>query len=348
MNRQDHILGCILGTAVGDAIGLPREGLSARRAEQIFGCTPLTHRLIFGCGMCSDDTEHTVMVGLALLETMGDPEKFAKAFARRMRWWFARIPAGVGLGTAKACVRLWLGVRPDRSSVNSAGNGAAMRAAILGVLARDDEHAEKLVRASTAVTHRDPRALRGAIVISNLARWASTPEAKRLALETALAEHLRDEPLEENLALAYHAACEGVSPQAFAEQLGQPKGISGFVDHTVPAAVYCWLLHRGSFRDAVETAVCLGGDSDTVAAITEALAGTELGADAIPDEWLINLKEWPCSVSWMKQLADALAKQQVGGAPAVPKYSGILALIRNVMFTAVVLSHGFRRLLPPY
>lgn len=348
MDRQSHILGCILGTAVGDAIGLPREGLSARRAERMFGASPLSHRFLLGRGMCSDDTEHTVMLGLALLASEGEPQRFAVEFARRLRWWFARIPAGIGLGTAQACLRLWLGVRPDRSGVKSAGNGSAMRSAILGLIARDEQHVKQLVQASTAVTHTDPRAHEGAIVVANLSRWVCVEERERAPLDDVLTEGVQDGQLRNNLLLAMQAAQEGVTPQEFAKQLGQPKGISGFVNHTVPAAVYCWLAHRGSFRDAVEAAVGLGGDSDTVAAITGALTGTELGAFAIPEDWLDNLREWPCSVQWMTRLAEALAQQQAGGSPASPRYSGALALSRNVLFTSVVLLHGFRRLLPPY
>ncbi|MEO0477379.1 MAG: ADP-ribosylglycohydrolase family protein [Planctomycetota bacterium] len=348
MNRQDHILGCILGTAVGDAIGLPREGLSARRAERIFGGPPLDHRFFFGRGVCSDDTEHTVMLGLAFLASEGEPKRFAAEFARRLRWWFARIPAGIGLGTAKACLKLWLGARPDRSGVNSAGNGPAMRSAILGLIARDEQHATQLVQTSTAVTHKDPRAHQGAIVIANLARWVTLPESERQTVDAVIFEGVGDEQLRENLTHALNDANKDVAPDDFAKQLGQAKGISGFVNHTVPAAVYCWLRHRGSFRDTVETAVCLGGDSDTVAAIAGALAGTELGVEAIPEDWLSNLKDWPCSVQWMQQLAEALAAQNASQSTAPPSYSGTNALIRNVLFTAIVLLHGFRRLLPPY
>jgi ADP-ribosylglycohydrolase len=348
MNHQQHILGCILGTAVGDAIGLPREGLSARRAERMFGAAPLRHRFMLGRGMCSDDTEHTVMLALAYLSSAGEPERFTRDFARRLRWWFARVPAGIGLGTAKACVRLWLGARPDRSGVNSAGNGPAMRSAILGLIARDEQHAKQLVNTSTAVTHNDARAHEGAMVIANLSRWLTAEHEKRVPLETVLFDGVEDMQLRDNLLLASQAAREGVHPTDFAKQIGQPKGISGFVNHTVPAAVYCWLSHRDSYRDAVETAVCLGGDSDTVAAITGALAGIELGVEAIPEDWLAKLHEWPCSVDWMTRLAEAVAQQRAGEKPTAPRYSGLLASARNVLFTAVVLTHGFRRLLPPY
>ena len=58
-HRSDQIAGVILGTAVGDALGLPREGLSRRRAGKLFGDPPLGHHFLFGRGMVSDDTEHT-------------------------------------------------------------------------------------------------------------------------------------------------------------------------------------------------------------------------------------------------------------------------------------------------
>ncbi len=60
---QDHIIGCILGTAVGDALGLPYEGLSRRRAARMLG-PPDRFRFLFRRGMVSDDTEHTCIVVL--------------------------------------------------------------------------------------------------------------------------------------------------------------------------------------------------------------------------------------------------------------------------------------------
>lgn len=348
MNRQDHILGCILGTAVGDAIGLPREGLSARRAGRMFGGPPLGYRFMFGRGMCSDDTEHTVMVGQALIASDGDAERFASDFARRLRWWFARVPAGIGFGTCRACVKLWIGVSPTRSGVKSAGNGPAMRSAVLGVAACNEAEMQRLVEASTAVTHADPRAGQGAAVIARLARWASTPAEERGGFEAALFMGVEDIQLRSHLELAVRSAEAGLTPDAFARQLDQQHGISGFVNHTVPAAVYSWLANRGSYRDAVEAAVCLGGDSDTVAAITGALAGTELGPDAIPQEWIAGLREWPCGVEWMKRLSQSLSDRQERQMQSAPEVHGFKMIVRNAFFTAVVLTHGMRRLFPPY
>src|SRR5262245_5586296 len=159
IDRCDRIAGVILGTAVGDALGLPREGLSRRRARRLFGDGPLRHRLVFGCGMVSDDTDHGCLVGQALLEAPMDAGKFARSLARRLRWWLAGLPAGVGLGTARAIFKLWCGWPPERSGVWSAGNGPAMRAALIGAcLANDPEKITNFIRASTRLTHTDPRA----------------------------------------------------------------------------------------------------------------------------------------------------------------------------------------------
>ena len=101
----------------------------------------------------------------------------------------ARSSAGVGFATARACVRLWLGVPPERSGVNSAGNGPAMRSAILGaVFAREPERRREFVRASSRLTHLDPRAETAALAVAapgtaaaSVMVEASVPELAREA-----------------------------------------------------------------------------------------------------------------------------------------------------------------------
>ena len=68
---SDAVLGALLGCAVGDAIGLPYEGLSKRRGIRLLGA-PDRHRFLFGRGMVSDDTEHTCMVAMALCQHPAD------------------------------------------------------------------------------------------------------------------------------------------------------------------------------------------------------------------------------------------------------------------------------------
>lgn len=147
--------GCLLGTAAGDAYGLPYEGLSPRRIGKCFvprryALIPLLHG-----GMVSDDTEHAVMAAQAWIDGAGDPEIFRRSLRGRLKWWFARLPAGIGLATLRSCLKMWLGL--GRAGVYSAGNGPAMRAPVLGVLCDDLDELHRLVKISTELTHTDPK-----------------------------------------------------------------------------------------------------------------------------------------------------------------------------------------------
>src|SRR5215212_8885578 len=95
-DRTRAIVGCLLGTALGDSIGLWCEGLSARRQRR-FHDGPLRQRFLFGRGMVSDDTEHACLTAQALLISAGDPDRFERSLAWRLRWWLLALPAGVGL-----------------------------------------------------------------------------------------------------------------------------------------------------------------------------------------------------------------------------------------------------------
>lgn len=165
MNLSQHILGCLLGTAVGDASGLRREGMTPQRAHRLYG-TDVSPKLLAGLGMCSDDTEHTVMVARALALANRDADRFERLLAGQFKRWLLAAPAGVGLATLRACLKLLVGFGPSRSGVFSAGNGPAMRSALIGVVSQSDTECEELVRRSTRLTHTDPKAEEGAQVVA--------------------------------------------------------------------------------------------------------------------------------------------------------------------------------------
>jgi ADP-ribosyl-[dinitrogen reductase] hydrolase len=348
----DRIAGVLLGTAVGDALGLPREGLSRRRAERLFGLPPLNHRFLFGRGMVSDDTEHACMTGQALLSNANDANAFARSLAWRLRFWLLGLPAGIGSATLRGILKLWIGFPPTRSGVWSAGNGPAMRSPLLGVCLGDDlDRLRAFVRASTLLTHRDPRAERGALLIALAAHYSSRNDATTIRA----AEFLRiarmalldpDDRLLQLLACIEDHHGRGSTLAEFADSLHLQRGVSGYIYHTVPVALYAWLRWPASFRRSVEEVIALGGDTDTTGAITGALAGATNGAAEIPVEWLKGLWEWPRSVSWMRHLAERLASLPAS-RNAPPLFWPALGL-RNGLFLGVVLLHAFRRLFPPY
>ncbi len=352
MQRSERILGCLLGGAVGDAIGLPHEGLTRRRIALRLGSGPIEHALMFRRGMLSDDTEHACMTAQAMLRAPDDPDAFMRSLAWRLRLWLLGLPAAIGLGTLRALLRLWLGWPPTRSGVGSAGNGPAMRAAILGACLGDDpDRLRSYVERSTRMTHRDPRALAGALAIAGAAaqivhhHGADDPAGvlRRLRDDTG------DLELSAAFALAAKLLAQGASPTEFACALGQVDGISGYIHHTVPVALYCWMHAPRDVRAVVESAVRLGGDTDTVAAIAGGLVGAAAGSGGVPESWLRGLCEQPRSLRWLQRLAARLTATFVASPRTRP---GPLPLCwpallpRNLVFTVVVLGHGFARLWP--
>lgn len=356
---HDRFAGALIGAAVGDALGLPREGLSRRRAQRMFGAPPLRHRFVLGRGMISDDTEHAFMTAQALLASGGCTDAFARSLAWRLRGWLLGVPAGVGLGTLRAIVKLWLGFGPASSGVFSAGNGPAMRAPILGVWAAARELPLNLlgdlVRASTRITHSDPRAEEGALVVALATSWHCRAGEGQLGPGESvcrLAEHVEGEQLRADLAVVADHLTRGSSFHACLADLGLAAGVTGYINHTVPAAIFCAFRWRHDFRTAVEEAISAGGDADTLGAIVGGMCGAAAGLQAIPKTWIDGLCEWPRSTHWMRRLAASLAQSAVPEANAqrpspVPLFWPGL-LVRNPAFTAIVLAHGFRRLLPPY
>jgi ADP-ribosyl-[dinitrogen reductase] hydrolase len=352
--HEDAIIGCLLGMAIGDALGLPREGLSLRRAERL---VPNLDRFnfIFGRGMFSDDTEHACMTGQSLLVSAGDPDLFISNLARRLRWWLLGLPFATGRATLKSCIKLWLGCSPKSSGVWSAGNGPAMRAPIIGVcFGERSELMPELVRRSTRITHRDPKAEWGALAIALAAHLAAESrnlpfQSKKLA--ACIIECLPPEAAE-LASLVERAAASverGATTEAFAGELGLSRGVSGYMFHTVPIVLHAWLRHPDDYRGAVQSAIRCGGDADTTAAIVGALAGARLGKDAIPAAWRHGLCEWPRDLRWMEKLGVQLAKMLADGKPRrhVP-LSVFGVFTRNLLFDFVVLGHVVRRWFPPY
>lgn len=343
--RSDVFVGCLLGTAVGDALGLPYEGLSPQRARSMLG-PPSRHRFFFGRGMVSDDTEHSALSALALIASQRNPELFAKSLACRLRWWLVGLPAGVGLATGRAILKLWIGFPPNRSGVFSAGNGPAMRSGILGAAATDLDHLVALTRASTELTHTDPRALHGALVVALAAYCgAQTGRADGALLWEQLSAipELDDAPIMALVQNAITSVARGEQTVMFAASMGLEGGVTGFVEHTVPVCVHAWLANPTCLRSAVQTVIQCGGDADTTAAIVGAMAGATLGEAGVPSELLDALFDWPVSARALVQLGKALDGQ---GQP--PALHLVLRLPRNALFFVLVLLHGLRRTLPPY
>ena len=223
--------------------------------------------------------------------------------------------------------------------MNSAGNGSAMRVAPLGLFSCDRR--EELVRAaeeSTRPTHTHPRAVAGTVVVAvavaELAgRGLGDLDAKDFLGRLAETAKRYDAPMAE--------ATERVARLLTADpdQALDLLGTSGYVLHTVPAALYCFLRSPGSFRDTVSLAASDGGDTDTIAG---ALSGAFNGSEGIPQEWSKGLERAPGAgrASYIQAVAAALREAVRTGAPQPPVRLGFLSLPRaRVEFLILLAFH---------
>jgi ADP-ribosyl-[dinitrogen reductase] hydrolase len=296
-----HLHRCLIGTCLGDSLGLSFENLPPQ-AVQAMTPLPLRQRMLFGHGLLSDDSLHAVFTVQSFFESDQDPEKFKKALARRLRNWFLCVPPGVGLSTARACMKLCVSVSPSKSAINSAGNGPMMRSAVLGCLFADDDDARsRCVDASTLITHRHPLAIAGARIVAAGAALACHGDLQ-----------------------SWRQAARAVAPDWPFDTPQPTSGPSGFIVHSVNAVIACVEQSR-SLDETLSRAITLGGDTDSIAAVAGAIAAVLHGVPAL-DPSLTRWIGWPSaselsdissgntrSVPWVRVLAAHLA-----ALPAIP------------------------------
>ncbi|PQV64962.1 ADP-ribosylglycohydrolase [Abditibacterium utsteinense] len=349
MTRFERLFGCLIGGAVGDALGLPAEKLSPARQKSLFGRIDKM-QFLPSRGMISDDTEHALFTARALIESGGDAEKFRRLLHSEFRRWILALPPGTGLATLKSGFKsLAFSAQPG---VYSAGNGPAMRAPILGAaLGEVVPQLRACLDYSTRMTHTDSKAFWGALAVALASSSHIEADGRRLVRE--FSEWSDDsESAKQCLNLlkkSINSASRGQSTADFCADLELQNGVSGYIFHTVPVVIQCFLRNKTNFRAGIEEIIACGGDTDTTAAILGGILGAHLGIDAIPADWRGDLWEWPNTPRSMEILARDLAKSlDEGEALVAPRLIFPYQLARNLFFGSVVLIHGFRRMLPPY
>lgn len=321
---SERLTGVLLGLALGDALGLPFEGLSAKRATRRLPQLEQT-TLFAGRRFVSDDTEQAALLCEAILRARSERETIPKRFRYAMIFWLLRLPFGIGLGTLRATLRMVLGFRSP--GVSSAGNGAAMRAAPLGVLLPSREERVRLGVALAQLTHTDPRAVEGALFVAELTAAAAASDENTRAHREGMVARASEVVAHPELRAAIAAG-----------ERGQHLGSTGFVIHSVALCTQIFVEQEG-FTGAVAAAIAAGGDTDTHAAIVGAWFGALNGEASLPTELLASLAPGPFGVAHLRGLAAAACS---GGTP--PPWSASLALLRNLALYPVIIAWAFRRL----
>lgn len=231
----------MLGAIIGDIVGSAYEFNNYRRKD----FEPFFHRKAF----FTDDTVCTVAVADALVNERHP--------AHALKDWGARYWENGGWGRSFA---LWLG-SDTLEPYGSYGNGAAMRAAPAGLLAKSVDDAVALAHKVTEVTHNHPEGIKGAAA-------------------TAVAIFLAREGMKQTDLRKYIAKAFGYDMRRTIDEIRPDYRFNETCQDTVPQALTC-AFEADSFEDALRNAISIGGDSDTIGAIAGGVAEALFG---IPDD----------------------------------------------------------------
>jgi ADP-ribosylglycohydrolase len=285
----DRFRGCLLGLAVGDALGTTLEFKTQGTftpIEDMVGGGP------FGLepGQWTDDTSMALCLAESLIECNGfDP---ADQMRRYLRWWREGYLSStgacfdIGNTTRTALMRFEADGEPYAGGTNprEAGNGSIMRLAPVPMFYADDpQTAISRAGDSSRTTH-------GLTVCVDACRYLSGIIVG--ALNGAYKEELTDSRF--CLVPGYwghHPLCpeiEEIAAGSFKRlQPPQIKG-TGYVAKSLEAALWAF-HHSNNFKDGALMAVNLGEDADTTGAVYGQIAGAFYGAKGIPSEWLAIL-----------------------------------------------------------
>lgn len=208
LSRIDRVRGCLLGLAIGDALGAPLEGLTAQQIKTHYGRVknyvdgvqawkrkPYRWRLR---GLYSDDTQQALALCDVLLDYRRiDQDRLAELYLALAtpKGSFVGAHRGIGRSFRHVLADLERGVSPRRSGQKTAGIGAAMRIAPVSLYFGDDRDSMfDSAMAASIMTHRDIRSLSGALVVAHAVRrlTAGAPREGSLLLWVA-ADVARDE-----------------------------------------------------------------------------------------------------------------------------------------------------------
>lgn len=229
------------GAILGDIIGSPYEFDQGNKTKDFPLFSPRSSY--------TDDSVMTVAVADAFLDAGPDAgeKEIKKLLVSKMRFFGALFPyAGYG-GMFRRWLNSW-----DPKPYGSCGNGSAMRVSSVGWLFHDLETVRKMARFSAEVTHNHPEGIKGAEATASaiyLARTGSTKAEIRAFIE-------------ENFHYDLSRTCDEIRPSYHHVETCQ---------ETVPEAITAF-LEGSSFEDVIRTAVSLGGDCDTLAAIAGSIA----------------------------------------------------------------------------
>jgi poly(ADP-ribose) glycohydrolase ARH3 len=304
---RDTFRGSAMGTFVGDALGRAVEGWPASAIRRNYGILQE-----MGEGIYTDDTEMMmgIMEGLCEIGRF-DPGLTAQKFLHNFN------PArGYGGRIFGVMDRLRRGIPWNQAGTDSWGNGSAMRIAPIGFfLYEDPPKLREAAIQSSVITHKHPRGIAGAVAQARAVGIAAQKGLEGEAIEVEgfidlIIESVAEIDQEMVYQLERIKGIAGGDLQTTIDAIGSHFSCDVSALGAVPPAIASFLLTRG-FKESVVVAVNCGGDTDTLGAMSGALAGAYYGYSRIPEQWLRPLENEGKGRDYILSLADRLAEYKV-------------------------------------
>lgn len=310
--QYDKVKSCFLGLAIGDALGVPvefqsRKQLTEKPVEDMLGYMSWNQPP----GTWSDDSS----LAFCLAESLVNGYDLEDIGTKSLAWltdgyWGAHYKVfDVGTTTRIALNRIKSGESAKFSGEfeeESNGNGSLMKIAPAALYFRnlEDEKLWVAIREISSVTHAHFRSFYCCYVFSKYLIELFNGEEKLSALKKASASvnaflgRNKFNPDETQL-------LDRVLSLKIADAPESEIKSSGYVLHTLEASIWC-LLTTSSYKEAVLKAVNLGGDTDTTACVTGALAGVYYGMDEIPQHWVDQVARREDIIDLAKRFAQSI------------------------------------------
>lgn len=300
----DRAYGALLGQAIGDALGMPTQGLSREQIASRWGVldrfvaapadNPISHGM--PAGRVTDDTDQALILGRLLVAGGGRIDSHAWAEAL-LQWQQEMADRGsfdlLGPSTLRALAALQSGASIDDAGREGDTNGAAMRIAPIGIATRLEPLSELVdaVVAASRLTHNTGIAISGAAAIAAAVSaaieglpWSMVAQHAAAAARVGAKRgaYAAGARVADRIEWAMTMATGTGSHERVLDVVDRLVGTSLATQESVPAAFAMVATFPHDAWDACRHAASVGGDCDTIAAMAGAIAGSMHGAAAFP------------------------------------------------------------------
>jgi len=335
--HRSRIRGCLMGVAIGDAIGMPWETCSHEEildltdGKGVTGLQDIPENKSrkskdsrgIRLGETTDDWQLTRAVAESLIRRRGTFDLFDQAAAHVAA--FETSTRGWGRSTRDgiAEIKRWFDTRGEQgrhpldprkiSEGQGSGNGVLMKMAPLVCAAKPEvygQNRESWIKALGGMTHGTD-GIAAAILVAHLLAKILVANANVVGCLGWMRQDIADDGFKQSIIPASFAWKTFFEVPTTADGVRQFSGVTFLAESTTVFAVGTLARHPTDFRAAILESVNAGGDTDTQAAVVGALVGASVGLEGIPPEWIEAIPDAQVALKIADMLIEATSSDHL-------------------------------------